>query len=465
MFLTPANLRQILFMHLDERRTQGCDTDALRAELSAAPDSLDALMALAPRVAELEVPGRPYFEPNSLEEIWSECDPSRPAGAIGKIDIEDCRRRVEAAFEGRVCGCVLGKPLEVNPTLDEIRAAAEAAGEWPLRDYVSEKMLDAMGRRHSSWDMCVKGKIAYVAPDDDINYAVIGMLLMERHGLKLTRSDVMNLWLEMLPVRQTFGPERVMLLKAGVRTFFSGPVTVEELESWATLGNFKEEYCGALIRADAFGYACPGRPALAAELAWRDAAWTHRRTGLYGEMFIAAAIAAALVLHDPMEIFAVALKFVPRRSRFHKIVSDSANEVASAKDWLDGYRRIHGKYAEYVHCRVYQEVGTVINSLRFAEDVADGFCMQVAQGNDTDSFGATAGSLLGALFGPGHLHRRWLDVFNDDIRTSLAQFYERSLGKLTKRMGELPGRIAKELESAAVEQDASAKPRLADYDC
>ena len=37
-----------------------------------------------------------------------------------------------------------------------------------------------------------------------------------------------------------------------------------------------------MIRADAYGYACPGRPELAAELAWRDAGLTHRRTGIYG---------------------------------------------------------------------------------------------------------------------------------------------------------------------------------------
>jgi hypothetical protein len=67
---------------------------------------------------------------------------------------------------------------------------------------------------------------------------------------------------------------------------------------------------------------------------------------------------------------------------------------------------------------------------------------QLAQGNDTDSFSATAGSILGAYFGPDGLGERWLAPFHDDIHTALAWFYERSLSKLAKRIGELPGRIA-----------------------
>ena len=69
----------------------------------------------------------------------------------------------------------------------------------------------------------------------------------------------------------------------------------------------------------------------------------------------------------------------------------------------------------------------------------------MTQGNDTDSFGATGGSILGAYFGPEGLEARWLAPFNDDLRTGLARFYERSLTKLAKRMGELPKRIAAEI--------------------
>ena len=132
------------------------------------------------------------------------------------------------------------------------------------------------------------------------------------------------------------------------------------------------------------------------------------------------------------------MQFVPRRSRFYKIVADSLTEVRAASDWLDGYQRIHGKYKEYSHCRIFQECGTLINSARFAENIGDGFCKQVSQGNDTDSFGATCGSILGAYFGPDGLEARWLGLFNDDIRTGVNFFYERSLSTLAERMGKLP---------------------------
>jgi hypothetical protein len=160
-------------------------------------------------------------------------------------------------------------------------------------------------------------------------------------------------------------------------------------------------------------------------------------------MFAAAAISVALVEHrDPMRVFDIALQYVPRKSRFHKIVSDCLNEVSHASDWLDGYRRIHDKYPEYSHCKIYQESGTLINTLRFAENVGDGFCKQVMQGNDTDSYGATAGSILGAFFGPGHLEQRWLEPFEDTIHVTLAEFHETRLSAVARRMSRLPRLVA-----------------------
>jgi ADP-ribosylglycohydrolase len=180
-------------------------------------------------------------------------------------------------------------------------------------------------------------------------------------------------------------------------------------------------------------------------MAWHDASWTHRKTGIYGAMFIAAAIATAFVVTDRMAIFETALQYVPQKSRFYEITADCLSIVRDAGDWLQAYERIHTKYIEYAHCRIYQEVGTLINTMRFAPDIATGIGMQVAQGNDTDCFGEIAGSLLGAYFGPGNLDPRWMAPFNNEIRTSLANFHEQTLSNVTARIAALPELIEKAL--------------------
>ncbi len=73
----------------------------------------------------------------------------------------------------------------------------------------------------------------------------------------------------------------------------------------------------------------------------------------------------------------------------------------------------------------------------------------MSQGNDTDSFGATAGSILGAYFGPEAFDARWLAPFGDDLHTGMAWFFERSLTRVAKRMAALPLRVAEQLQAPA----------------
>ena len=443
MFPTFTQLRNGLQITIANKRAQGHEVEGLHEQLSGLPDSYDAMHDFAGKLADLPLRADWNFvEPDELDEIWAQCDPKRPLGQFRAISSEDALNRIEAAFLGSVCGCVLGKPLEVNPTLEQLQTGLEKVGEWPLRDYLSDEGLTAFGNRHDTWPNTTRDRIHFVEPDDDMNYTILGMLTLEKYGAGFSKANLRDMWLEHLPINTTFGPERTMLARAATHYLeWNGTRGDIDPDGWAQFFNPNDELCGAQIRADAYGYACPGNPALAAELAWRDASFTHRRTGIYATMWTAAAISMAFVARDPIEIFEVANGFVPQRSRFYQIVADSLCEVKAASDWIDGYNRIHGKYKEYTHCGVYQESGTLINTLRFAENVGDGVCKQVSQGNDTDSYGATAGSILGAYFGPGHLEPRWIEPFNDDIHTALAWFFERSLSKLARRMGELPATI------------------------
>lgn len=460
MFVPIAILRKHLTQIITEKAEQGHVTDGLAEALAALPDSYDAVYAFAKRVADLPLRADwPYVEPSEYDEIVAELDPTRPLGKLGTVS--DREARVETAFMASVCGCVLGKPLEINPTLADVRKALEAVGEWPMKAYVSEKVAPHLPRAmHHSWKETTREHITYVASDDDINYTVLGMLNLEQHGIGFTKKQLKDLWLHQLPISTTFGPERTTLLKAGLDTYH-GTADEATMREWVTMFTPREEFCGALIRADAYGYACAGEPALAAELAWRDASFTHRRTGIYGTMFIAAAIAAAFTQpKDPLDIFRTALKFVPQRSRLCHILNGCLEDIESSGDWLTAYEKIHAKHFKWDHCRVFQELGTVMNTLRFAEGITDGICKQVSQGNDTDSYGATCGSILGAYFGPAKRREldAWIKPFNDDLRTTLAQFYERSLVAVAKRMMQLPALVDKQ-RAEGVKQVAEQKAR------
>jgi hypothetical protein len=438
MLPTTDQLRVQLGLVVADKAEQGHATAGLAEQLAALPGSYDELVAFAERLSALPLrEDWPWHEPDDLAGIR--------AASAGQPDPEvslalDAATRVRTAFLASVCGCILGKPFEFDPDLTEVRAALEPSGEWPLRAYASEEVISRLRHRIPQWTETARERIRWVAPDDDINYSILGMLLLERHGIAFTRAQLRDLWMFQLPFAVTFGPERAMLVRAGVASLDGGDPG--GLDMWSSFLNPRDEWCGALIRVDAYGYACPGRPQLASELAWRDAGWTHRRTGVYASMFLAAAMALAPVVDDPLAMFEGALAVVPARSRFAAAVTDALAEVAAAGDWLDGYDRIHRRWPEHTHCRIFQEVGTVVNTLRFAPDAGKGIGMQVSQGNDTDSYGATAGSLLGLFHGAGSLDERWVEPFQDDLRPALALFHERSLSAVADRMSRLPALVA-----------------------
>jgi ADP-ribosylglycohydrolase len=439
MIASLAVLRRALTQVVIDKTEQGHETDGLTDALHALPESYDAHIAFAERIADLPLRADwPYVEPDDLAGIRAEVDPTRAREPLLAV-APDAAARAETAFLSAVCGCILGKPLEFDPTLDELRSVLEPLGAWPLRDYVPEAAIELLRYQQPQWRETVAERIRWVAPDDDINYKVLGLLALEAHGAALTRENLHTLWMYNLPVLATFGPERTILLKAGIETLAESPTRFDE--EWLRVLNPSEEWCGALIRVDTYGYALPGHPELAAELAWRDAGFTHRRTGLYAAMFVAAAIAYAPAATGPLDIFETALRYVPQRSRFAEAVTDLLTDVAAADDWIDGYRRVAARFPEHTHCRIYQEVGTLINTLRFAEDVGDGIGKQVCQGNDTDSFGATAGSILGAWFGPAGLDPCWVMPFNDRIHLALANVHETSLSAIAARIGALPARL------------------------
>ena len=327
--------------------------------------------------------------------------------------------RLRGAWLGRAAGCVLGKPVEKIPR-EGIREIAAATGNLPVRGYFTARGLpgDVAARwpwnRHSARNSLAEN-LDGTPEDDDLNYPLLALLLLERYGRGFTTGDVAALWLDELPAGRTFTAERV-----AYRNLLLG------LEPPATARHHNpfREWIGAQIRGDVFGWVNPGDPGAAAAMAWRDARLTHTANGLYGEMFAAALAAAALVADDVEACVRAGRSVVPDGSRMAAAIDAAVDAARAAPPDDRGWERVVDGI-EAAHADVHW-VHAVPNAALVAAALVHGrgdfatTCGQVvAAGWDTDSDGATVGGVLGALYGAGSLPAAFTAPLRDRLASSV----------------------------------------------
>ncbi|MEU8464143.1 ADP-ribosylglycohydrolase family protein [Streptomyces sp. NPDC029003] len=341
------------------------------------------------------------------------------AAAAGTPDA-GLRRRLEAAWIGRAVGCVLGKPVEKLP-LEGIRALARAAGNWPLADWFTARhvppdLLAAYPWNRRSAPTSLAENIDGAPEDDDLDHPLLALLLLQRHGKRFTTDDLARLWLDELPAGRTFTAERV-----AYRNLLLGL----EPPATATHHNPFREWIGALIRADVHGWTNPGDPAAAAEQAYRDAALTHTANGVYAALFAAATIAeAAGGRSDVHTALRAGLSVVPPRSRLADAVRFGIRTARAEADFDRVVDRLHACYGHYHWVHALPNTALIAAALTHADgDFTHSVCRVVSGGWDTDSNGATAGSVAGLLAGsPDRLPERWTAPLGNRLRTTVAGF-------------------------------------------
>ncbi|WP_435845582.1 ADP-ribosylglycohydrolase family protein [Streptomyces erythrochromogenes] len=330
------------------------------------------------------------------------------------------RERLEAAWVGRAVGCLLGKPVEKLP-LEGIRALARATGNWPLGDWftargVPPELLAAHPWNRRSAPTSLAENIDGMPEDDDLNYPLLGLLLLQRHGRSFTTADVARLWLDELPAGRTFTAERV-----AYRNLLLGL----EPPATATHHNPFREWIGALIRADVHGWTNPGDPAAAAAQAYRDAALTHTGNGVYAALFVAASTAeAATGRTDVHTALRTGLAAVPPRSRLAEAIRFGVRTATDVADFDLVVDRLHTRYGHYHWVHAVPNTALIAAALTHADgDFTRSVCRAVSGGWDTDSNGATAGALAGLLTGsPDRIPHRWTTPLKNRLATSVPGF-------------------------------------------
>ncbi|GAA4817344.1 ADP-ribosylglycohydrolase family protein [Streptomyces ziwulingensis] len=382
-----------------------------------AEDLLDELAALpSPRAAA---------EPTDLDRIKDLCPdwPAPPTAGPGPGRARPAPDpvRLEAGWLGRAVGCLLGKPVEKLP-LDAIRRLARATGNWPPRSYFTARGLPADLAAAHPWNRrsaatSLAENIDGMPEDDDLDYPLLNLLLLRRHGRDFTTEDVARLWLDELPAGRAFTAERVAL-----RNLLAGL----EPPHTARYRNPFREWIGALIRADLHGWTNPGDPAAAAGQAHRDAVLTHTAGGVHAAMFAAAVIAAATTgTHDVHACLRTGLRVVPPGSRLAGAVRHAVRLARTHADFdvvVDALHAAHGARHHWVHA--VPNTALIAAALTHADgDFTGSVSRAVSGGWDTDSNGATAGSVAALLTGdPAALPQHLTAPLKNRLASSVAGF-------------------------------------------
>lgn len=373
-------------------------------------------------------------EPNGLEEICR----LRPKYDLPE-QVEDMGisyDRVYGAWLGRCAGCLLGQPME-GWKRERIEGLLGKTGNLPVKGYVSSDLSVEIRKRYGvEDDRKVYGgsKINWInntdgmPEDDDINYTILALKLMEEKGFEFTSYDVGLCWLGSLPILHVCTAERVAYLN-----MINGLCPPES----AKAQNAYREYIGAQIRADFFGYVCPGNPQKAGELAYRDAVVSHRKNGIYGEMFVAAMVAAAAAENDLKKVITTGLSQIPANCRLAKRIWEVIRWHQERVDALSALDRIHKQYDEdfgYDWCHVIPNAMIVCIGLLYGDkDFSKTMDLCLRAAFDTDCNCATAGSVLGMMLGAEKLPAEWTGPLKDKVRSGVDGIGQARISELAQR--------------------------------
>ena len=335
--------------------------------------------------------------------------------------------RIRAAWQGRISGCLLGKPVEMismREGPEGLHSFLKDSGSLPLRDYV--KYMDHEMLRGANKKCCL-GMMDKAEVDDDITYLVLALMMMEQHGIDLTTDDVARSWINLLPVGATFTAERDSYLKliekSNMAYQFGGPRSFdfEEIND----GEYND-WIGAQIRIDMYGWVLPGKPKLAAELARRDASLSHRGCAVEASAYIAALCALIPVSSTREAAVLSALELIDSESDAYKAVEigiQNKNQPAT---------NLHEYYGDMSPVHSLNNLAVVVWAfLSFQDSFDEAIGETICCGWDTDCTGATVGGLLGLA--QGSIPSSWTDPWQGRVLTAIAGVGELDLEQLVQR--------------------------------
>ena len=301
-----AEIEALLKQKVEELAAMPEDAELANAE----PDDLPSILKL---------------RPSGSRRIWS---------SVGDV----FRDRLEGSWLGRCAGCTLGSIVEGWSVERMEEWAAYLGDEYPLVDYWSQAEQPQNHKYETSRrDRFTRSKLDGVPTDDDLIYTLLGLMILEEYGPDFNIDDMGEAWVKYLPFAFTAEGIALENLRNGVPALEAG-----------ALNNPCLNWIGADIRSDPWGYAAPGWPEKAAELAYCDATISHRRNGVYAAMYFSATISAAFAVDDPMDALKIGLEEIPADSITAREIRWALEMAPSVSGYKDAAALVAERYPWFV---------------------------------------------------------------------------------------------------------------------
>ncbi len=385
----------------------------------------DAIFELVNDAKMIE--GYKYEEPSNIEEIKD----ARVPYVVKKRELDDTtlNDKMYGAWLGRICGCLLGKPIE-GCWKEHIWEMLKGSNNYPMTGYMRYEAFNDTLKEKYPWlkGKCFADKVKYMPFDDDTNYMVLGQEVIKRYGRDFTPQNMASAWLALQPKDSYCTAERVAFIN-----FIRGL----EPPASAQYKNPYREWIGAQIRGDYFGYINPQNPELAADMAFRDASISHIKNGIYGEMWASAMIASAFSTDSVEDIIKSGLAQIPAKSRLYEQINEVVEWYKSGVDQQECFNRIYERWDDHIFhhwCHTISNAMIVTASLLYGQgDYSKSICMAVQAGFDTDCNGATVGSIVGIINGASGIGEEWRAPINDTLETTIFGFTMVKISECAKK--------------------------------
>ncbi len=373
----------------------------------------DALFDLVVNAKQRE--DYPYTEPSELEGIKAL---RKQTEFYKDAPTEIAEEKICGAWMGSLAGQIPGYPLEGIRT-EELNAFLKETDNYPMHRLVesadfADEIVDKYHFAFKSRISGVKDRFQGTFGTITTNNTILAQQIIEESGRDFSPFDVSFAWLKY---------QGKLAYATAEQVAYSNFVKGYGPPQSAFFKNPYREWWGAMVRGHYFGFVNPGNPELAAEMAWRDASVSHVKNGIYGEMFVAAMIAAAALTDDVNRIIRTGIGEIPTTSRLYECITlilDAHEKGVSIKECLE---LIYGRYNEHMDQHAYHAIP---NAMIIAASLLYGegdFEKSVYTATSAAFCGACNGSAVGAVLGMAKgmevIPSEWLSMIGESISTSL----------------------------------------------